>query len=92
MSYCGKMLILRIRRGSERTNKIWLKSLVEYSPEELKNSEGWIKVIDEFENSYSYIKNDDEIFYFVTNENAPRLGSKFHMALLMYLYCFVRLK
>ena len=85
MSYCGKMLILRIRRGSERTNKIWLKSLVEYSPEELKNSEGWIKVIDEFENSYSYIKNDDEIFYFVTNENAPRSGSKFQMALLIYI-------
>ena len=61
-----------IKRGSERTNKIWVKILIDHSPAALPNNEGWIKIIDEFTDFYGYIKNDGNIFYFLTTENSPR--------------------
>ena len=72
ISYCGKFLILSIKRGSERTNKIWVKSLIDHSPEALPNNGGWIKIIDKFTDFYGYIKNDGNIFYFLTTEGSPR--------------------
>ena len=52
-----------------RTNK---QNLIDHSPAALPNNEGWIKIIDEFTDFYGYIKNDGNIFYFLTTEDSPR--------------------
>lgn len=61
----GKYLIISVWLGTDRRNLVFYKDLT--NPESPV-----IELIKEFEAAYSFIENDDSIFYFRTDLNAPR--------------------
>lgn len=61
----GKYLIISVWLGTDSRNLVFYKDLTN------PNSEV-IELINQFEADYSFIDNDDDIFYFRTDLNAPR--------------------
>ncbi|KAJ9553891.1 hypothetical protein OSB04_017936 [Centaurea solstitialis] len=72
----GKYLLLNICKGAARVNKFYCCDLSTL-PNGLEGHRGkgnlpFVKVIDDFEACYEAIANDNTIFTFLTNKNAPR--------------------
>ncbi|KZT38951.1 hypothetical protein SISSUDRAFT_1046275 [Sistotremastrum suecicum HHB10207 ss-3] len=65
----GRFLELDIRKDTSRKNKLWIADL---SKTEIGQGIQWIKVVDGFTAAYEVIANNDTVFYFRTNENAPQ--------------------
>lgn len=64
LSNDNKYLILRVYKGTEPKSKIFYRNV---------NSEGdFIRLINDGEDDYSFIGNDDETFYIYTNNSAPK--------------------
>ena len=61
----GKFLIISVWLGTDSKNLVFYKDLTN------SNSEV-VELINEFESAYSFIDNDENIFYFQTDFNAPR--------------------
>jgi prolyl oligopeptidase len=61
----GKYLIITVSQGTDPRNLIFYKDLSQ------PNSEV-VELISEFENDYIFLGNDDTVFYFQTDNNAPR--------------------
>ncbi|MEA5577853.1 prolyl oligopeptidase family serine peptidase [Anabaena sp. UHCC 0451] len=61
----GKYLIISVWLGTDSRNLVFYKDLTN------PNSEV-VELINLFEANYSFINNDDQVFYFRTNLNAPR--------------------
>jgi len=61
----GKYLIITVSQGTDPRNLIFYKDLSQ------PNSKV-VELISEFENDYIFLGNDDTIFYFQTDNNAPR--------------------
>ncbi|MEM6753730.1 MAG: prolyl oligopeptidase family serine peptidase, partial [Cyanobacteria bacterium P01_C01_bin.38] len=60
----GRYLIISVWLGTDSKNLVFYKDLTNPSSE-------IVELIDEFESSYSLINNDENIFYFQTDLNAP---------------------
>ncbi|RKP21847.1 prolyl endopeptidase-like protein [Rozella allomycis CSF55] len=62
----GKYLIISTSRSTENANKLFVQQLdiCDFSKHKI------IKLFDDFEASYEYITNEDNIFYLKTNSNA----------------------
>jgi prolyl oligopeptidase len=60
----GKYLVLHVWHGTDPVNRI--------SYREVSSDGPFIKLLDEADASYGLIENDDSVFYFRTNLNAPR--------------------
>ena len=61
----GKFLIISVWLGTDSKNLVFYNDLTN------SNSEV-VELINEFESAYSFIDNDENIFYFQTDFNAPR--------------------
>jgi prolyl oligopeptidase len=59
----GRYLILEISKGTDRRKRIFFR--------ELDSNKSFTELIPTLEAAYSYIGNDDELFYFRTNYQAP---------------------
>lgn len=60
----GKYLILTVRHGTSPKNRIYYR--------ELKSDGEFIRLLDEADASYQFIGNKENIFYFITDLNAPK--------------------
>nr|XP_043606683.1 prolyl endopeptidase-like [Erigeron canadensis] len=72
----GKYLLMNICKGAARLNKFYCYDLSGL-PSGLEGHIGkgilpFVKVIDDFEANYEVIANDDTLFTFLTNKDAPR--------------------
>lgn len=61
----GRYLIISVWLGSDSKNLVFYKDLANPNAEV-------IELINQFESDYSFIDNDDSVFYFRTDLNAPR--------------------
>ncbi len=61
----GKYLIITVSQGTDPRNLIFYKDLSQPHSKV-------VELISEFENDYIFLGNDDTIFYFQTDNNAPR--------------------
>lgn len=61
----GRYLIISVSKGTDRRNRVYYKDL------ESPGSEV-VKLLNEFDASYSFIDNDGPVFWFRTDLNAPR--------------------
>ncbi|KAI9596043.1 prolyl oligopeptidase [Syncephalis fuscata] len=66
----GRWLLMSISESCDPVNKLWFARLDEGGrvPQQLTFN----KVVDNFDARYSYITNDGDRFYLITNANAPR--------------------
>ena len=60
-----KYLLFHITEGTDPSNRFYYKNLQKEDAEV-------VKLLNDFDASYSYITNEDSLFYFKTNRNAPR--------------------
>ncbi len=60
----GKYLIIYVSKGTSPKNMIYYKDLT-------KSDSQVLPLVDKFESSYSFIGNDDSMFYFETDKDAP---------------------
>ncbi|WP_342601157.1 prolyl oligopeptidase family serine peptidase [Psychrobacillus sp. FSL H8-0483] len=60
----NKYLILNVNNGTEPINEIYYKCLAE--------SNSFVPLIEKINAYFTYLGNDNSIFYFETNENAPK--------------------
>ena len=60
-----RYLIINVSEGTDRRNRVYYKDL------QLKTGQV-IKLLDDFDASYSFIENDGPVFYFQTDLDAPR--------------------
>ncbi|KAK6474583.1 prolyl endopeptidase-like isoform X2 [Huso huso] len=67
----GRYVLLNIREGCKRVNRLWYCDL-QLLPNGIKGLLPWVKVIDNFDAKYSYITNEETVFTFLTNLDAPR--------------------
>ncbi len=61
----GKYLVITIWKGTDDKYQVVYKSLTEEGAD-------FVSLITEFENEYSFVGNDDGVFYFKTDKDAPR--------------------
>ena len=61
----GRYLIISVWKGTERKNRVYYKDL------QAKDAPV-VKLLDDFDASYSFIDNDGPVFYFQTDLEAPR--------------------
>ena len=61
----GRYLVVNVWKGTERKNRVYYKDLSD------KNAQV-VKLLDDFDASYSFIDNDGPVFYFRTDLEAPR--------------------
>ncbi|QRW15681.1 carbohydrate esterase family 10 protein [Rhizoctonia solani] len=66
----GRYLILYVSRDTARQNLLWVTDLEDPSNPIGPNMK-WIKLIDDWEASYSVLANDGPRFYIKTNKDAP---------------------
>ncbi|KAL0351691.1 UNVERIFIED_CONTAM: Prolyl endopeptidase [Sesamum calycinum] len=73
----GKYVLLYIGENCDPVNKVYYCDLLSL-PKGLEGYKGkkellpFVKFVDKFEASYEYVANDDAIFTFLTNKDAPR--------------------
>ncbi|KAK4390868.1 Prolyl endopeptidase [Sesamum angolense] len=73
----GKYVLLYIGENCDPVNKVYYCDLLSL-PKGLEGYKGkqellpFVKFVDKFEASYEYVANDDTIFTFLTNKDAPR--------------------
>ncbi|KAI5122174.1 hypothetical protein M0805_007071 [Coniferiporia weirii] len=65
----GKYLALYTSKDTSRKHLLWITDLTE---NQIGQNMKWIKVIDEFDASYSILGNDGTKFYLSTNKDAPQ--------------------
>ncbi|KAK1156736.1 prolyl endopeptidase-like isoform X2 [Acipenser oxyrinchus oxyrinchus] len=69
----GRYVLLNISEGCEHVNRLWYCDL-QLLPNGIKGLLPWVKVIDNFDAKYSYITNEETVFTFLTNLDAPRFS------------------
>ncbi|XP_011099789.1 prolyl endopeptidase [Sesamum indicum] len=73
----GKYVLLYIGENCDPVNKVYYCDLLSL-PKGLEGYKGkkellpFVKLVDKFDASYEYVANDDTIFTFLTNKDAPR--------------------
>ncbi|MGH0153478.1 UNVERIFIED_CONTAM: hypothetical protein FKN15_058343, partial [Acipenser sinensis] len=67
----GRYVLLNISEGCEHVNRLWYCDL-QLLPNGINGLLPWVKVIDNFDAKYSYITNEETVFTFLTNLDAPR--------------------
>ncbi|KAL8524259.1 hypothetical protein ACS0TY_014004 [Phlomoides rotata] len=67
----GKYVVMCITDGTDPVNKVYYYDL-SLGLEGYKELPGFVKLVDNFDASYTYVANDDTIFTFLTNQDAPR--------------------
>ncbi|GJJ75412.1 prolyl oligopeptidase [Entomortierella parvispora] len=67
----GKYLLMSITRSCDPAKMLYIGDL-EIAGNVITQGYEWIKLVDSFEADYSYLTNDDTVFYFQTNKDAPR--------------------
>ncbi|KAF9933939.1 hypothetical protein FBU30_003883 [Linnemannia zychae] len=67
----GKYLLMSITRDCENVNMLYIANLEE-TGSIVPRDHQWTKVVDNFKAHYTYLANDDTVFYFTTNKDAPR--------------------
>ncbi len=69
----GRFLVLHVWHGTDPKNRIYYADLGDPEAPRLEGLEGRIApLLDEFDASYDFIGNVGEIFYFLTDNDAPR--------------------
>ncbi|KMS95438.1 hypothetical protein BVRB_008170 [Beta vulgaris subsp. vulgaris] len=74
----GKYLLLHIENNCEEVNKLYYLNLSNLPNDGLRSAQDangllpFTKLVDELDALYHYVANDDTIFTFQTNKNAPR--------------------
>ncbi|MEW6252311.1 MAG: prolyl oligopeptidase family serine peptidase, partial [Planctomycetota bacterium] len=61
----GRYLIISVSEGTERKNRVWYQDLAE-APGKT------VKLLDDFDAQYGFIGNDGPVFWFFTDNAAPR--------------------
>ena len=61
----GKYLVITVWKGTDDKYQVYYKSLADKEGD-------FIPLITEFENEYTFVGNDDQVFYFKTDNDAPR--------------------
>jgi prolyl oligopeptidase len=67
----GRYVIVSTSESCDPVNKLALIDLAAY-PQGLPSSPKMMTLVDNFDAGYSYITNDDSVFFFKTNAKAPR--------------------
>jgi prolyl oligopeptidase len=62
----GRYLIVSVWKGTQEENRVFYKDLRDPKAEV-------VKLIDNFDNSYDFVGNEGDTFFFRTNRNAPRM-------------------
>ncbi|TPX32467.1 hypothetical protein SmJEL517_g04487 [Synchytrium microbalum] len=65
----GKYLIMSTVQSCDPETKVYV---AEIDPKGIVAAPTWNKIVDDFKAEFSYITNDETVFYFVTTLNAPR--------------------
>jgi len=66
----GRYLILTVREGTDRRNRVYYMDLEDEANPRLEGEV--IELLDDFDGGYHFIDNDDEVFYFYTTAEADR--------------------
>lgn len=61
----GNFLVITITQGTDPRNRVYYKDLT-------RANAPVVRLLDDFDASYSFITNQGPVFYFTTNNNAPR--------------------
>ncbi|KAL7889023.1 hypothetical protein AOLI_G00039970 [Acnodon oligacanthus] len=67
----GRYVLLSIREGCDPVNRLWYCDL-NTLPDGITGLLPWVKLIDNFDAEYEYVTNEDTVFSFKTNLDAPR--------------------
>ncbi|KAK0142159.1 Prolyl endopeptidase [Merluccius polli] len=67
----GRYILLSIREGCDPVNRLWYCDLNSI-PQGITGLLPWVKLIDNFDAEYEYVTNEDTVFTFKTNLDAPR--------------------
>ncbi|KAF7656523.1 hypothetical protein LDENG_00039530 [Lucifuga dentata] len=67
----GRYVLLSIREGCDPVNRLWYCDL-QTTPQGITGLLPWVKLIDNFDAEYEYVTNEDTLFTFKTNLDAPR--------------------
>uniref|UniRef100_A0AAR2JIA9 Prolyl endopeptidase n=1 Tax=Pygocentrus nattereri TaxID=42514 RepID=A0AAR2JIA9_PYGNA len=67
----GRYVLLSIREGCDPVNRLWYCDL-NTLPDGITGLLPWVKLIDNFDAEYEYVTNEDTVFTFKTNLDAPR--------------------
>lgn len=67
----GRYILLSIREGCDPVNRLWYCDL-QSTPQGITGLLPWVKLIDNFDAEYEYVTNEDTVFTFKTNLEAPR--------------------
>ncbi|KAG7263651.1 hypothetical protein CRUP_037983 [Coryphaenoides rupestris] len=67
----GRYVLLSIREGCDPVNRLWYCDL-QSTPQGITGLLPWVKLIDNFDAEYEYVTNEDTVFTFKTNLEAPR--------------------
>lgn len=68
----GKSLLITVSKDCDPVNRLFLADLVHTDISKLTGPISVNKIVDNFEAEYSYLANNDNIFFFKTNLNAPK--------------------
>ncbi|KAI8905024.1 prolyl oligopeptidase, partial [Gorgonomyces haynaldii] len=64
----GKYLLINVRQGTDPSCKVYYASLESFTGQKLE----FTPIVNEFHSSFEYLTNDDNIFWFETNLDAPK--------------------
>lgn len=70
VSFDGKYVIVTISESCDPCNKLYIASLDKFDGSDASLT--FTRIVDEFKAEFSYITNDDSVFWFVTTLDAPR--------------------
>ncbi|NIM49798.1 MAG: prolyl oligopeptidase family serine peptidase [Gemmatimonadales bacterium] len=66
----GRYLVVSVWHGTDRRNRVYYTDLVEANNPTLNGP--MVRLLDDFDASYSFVGNDGPVFYFYTDLDAPR--------------------
>ncbi|XP_073672484.1 prolyl endopeptidase [Garra rufa] len=67
----GRYVLLSIREGCDPVNRLWYCDLNDV-PKGITGLLPWVKLIDNFDAEYEYVTNEESVFTFKTNLDAPQ--------------------
>uniref|UniRef100_A0A671PIP4 Prolyl endopeptidase n=1 Tax=Sinocyclocheilus anshuiensis TaxID=1608454 RepID=A0A671PIP4_9TELE len=67
----GRYVLLSIREGCDPVNRLWYCDL-NAVPQGITGLLPWVKLIDNFDAEYEYVTNEETVFTFKTNLDAPQ--------------------